>query len=252
VHHRLSTQWRAACASQPQAALPALNVAFTVALPGVARICPHPSPLLQDVLTRLDKTSQAFFRRLPAGQKPGLPRFPGRHRFIGSLTHRMTTHRMTTHRMTRARDGRTACMFFSKIGRVTLHWSRPLEGTPKKETLSHEDDGCDICCWCADAAVPVESLPEPGPETGIDRGIASCATLSDGTVIHNPCCDRKAARRLKTAPRQVAHSNKAQNGDDRGATAASLQASGEVTGESVSDGEAPTAGLPHKVALRLV
>lgn len=141
---------------------------------------------------------------------------------------------------------------FSKIGRVALRWSRPLEGTPKTETLSHEDDGCDICCWCADAAVPVESLPEPGPETGIDRGIASCATLSDGTVIHNPCCDRKAARRLKTAPRQVAHSNKAQNGDDRGATAASLQASGEVTGESVSDGEAPTAGLPHKVALRLV
>jgi putative transposase len=39
------------------------------------------SPVLQDVLARLDKTSQAFFRRLANGEKPGFPRFHGRDRY---------------------------------------------------------------------------------------------------------------------------------------------------------------------------
>src|SRR4051812_34280159 len=39
------------------------------------------SQVLQDVLHRLDKTYQAFFRRLNTGAKPGHPRYQGRNRF---------------------------------------------------------------------------------------------------------------------------------------------------------------------------
>ncbi len=39
------------------------------------------SHVLQDVLARLDKTYQAFFRRMRAGQTPGFPRFQGRDRY---------------------------------------------------------------------------------------------------------------------------------------------------------------------------
>jgi len=39
------------------------------------------SHILQDVLARLDKTYQAFFRRIQQGEKAGFPRFKGRHRF---------------------------------------------------------------------------------------------------------------------------------------------------------------------------
>ena len=39
------------------------------------------SHILQDVLARLDKTYQAFFRRVKAGEKAGFPRFKGRNRF---------------------------------------------------------------------------------------------------------------------------------------------------------------------------
>src|SRR5215831_18853037 len=39
------------------------------------------SPVLQDVLARLDKTYQAFFRRVQAGEKPSFPRFQGRNRY---------------------------------------------------------------------------------------------------------------------------------------------------------------------------
>jgi putative transposase len=37
--------------------------------------------VLQDVLLRLDRTFQAFFRRLAAGETPGYPRFQGRERY---------------------------------------------------------------------------------------------------------------------------------------------------------------------------
>ena len=38
------------------------------------------SHVLQDVLARLDKAYQAFFRRVANGEKPGFPRFQGRSR----------------------------------------------------------------------------------------------------------------------------------------------------------------------------
>jgi putative transposase len=37
--------------------------------------------VLQDTLARLDKTYQAFFRRLKAGEKAGFPRYQGRDRY---------------------------------------------------------------------------------------------------------------------------------------------------------------------------
>src|SRR6476646_2676610 len=48
------------------------------ALPEYAAIHSH---ILQDVLARLDKTYQAFFRRVQRGEKAGFPRFKGRTRW---------------------------------------------------------------------------------------------------------------------------------------------------------------------------
>src|SRR5689334_15963705 len=48
--------------------------ALRAALPEYAAIHSH---VVQDVLARLDKTYQAFFRRIQAGQTPGFPRFQG-------------------------------------------------------------------------------------------------------------------------------------------------------------------------------
>jgi putative transposase len=53
-------------------------------LPDLQAACPEyatiHSQVLQDVLTRLDKAYQAFFRHVKAGQTPGFPRFQGRTR----------------------------------------------------------------------------------------------------------------------------------------------------------------------------
>jgi putative transposase len=59
---------------QQEAELKGIRAAF----PEYAAIHSH---VLQDVLARLDKTYQAFFRRLASGEKPGIPRFQGRDRW---------------------------------------------------------------------------------------------------------------------------------------------------------------------------
>lgn len=52
--------------------------AIRAEMPAYAAIHSH---VLQDVLARLDKTYQAFFRRVTTGQAPGFPRFQGRNRW---------------------------------------------------------------------------------------------------------------------------------------------------------------------------
>jgi putative transposase len=54
-------------------------------------------------------------------------------------------------------------------------------------------------------------LPSTGQETGIDLGIESFATRSDGTRIFNPGWYRKAERALKTAQRRVSRRKRGSN-----------------------------------------
>jgi putative transposase len=84
-----------------------------------------------------------------------------------------------------------------------------LEGAPKTVTISKEADGWYVCFSCA--AVPVQPLPETGQETGIDLGIATFATRSDGTCIFHPGWYRTAERALKMAQRRVSRRKKGSN-----------------------------------------
>jgi putative transposase len=154
------------------------------------------SHVLQDVLSRLDKTYQAFFRRLKAGEKAGFPRFRSRERW----------HSFTYKEFGNGATLDNGFLVLSKIGRIALRWSRPLEGAPKTVTISREVDGWYVCFSCAD--VPAQSLPATGQETGIDLGIEAFATLSDGARIFSPGWYRKAERALKTAQRRVSRRKK--------------------------------------------
>jgi putative transposase len=154
------------------------------------------SHVLQDVLSRLDKTYQAFFRRLKAGEKAGFPRFRSRERW----------HSFTYKEFGNGATLDNGFLVLSKIGRIALRWSRPLKGAPKTVTISREVDGWYVCFSCAD--VPAQSLPATGQETGIDLGIEAFATLSDGARIFSPGWYRKAERALKTAQRRVSRRKK--------------------------------------------
>jgi putative transposase len=157
------------------------------------------SHLLQDVLARLDKTYQAFFHRVKAGEKAGFPRYQGRDRW----------HSFTFKEYGNGAALDNGFLVLSKIGRIAVRWSRAMEGMPKTVTISKEADGWYVCISCAD--VPVQSLPSAGHETGIDLGLEAFATLSDGTRIFNPGWYRQAERALKTAQRRISRRKRGSN-----------------------------------------
>jgi putative transposase len=154
------------------------------------------SHVLQDMLARLDKTYQAFFRRLARGEKAGFPRFKGRARY----------HSFTYKEYGNGARLDNGSLVLAKIGRISVHWSRPLEGTPKTITISHEADGWYVAISCAD--VPAHPLPLTGQETGIDLGLESFATLANGRPIFTPSFYRKAEAYLRRCQRRVARRKK--------------------------------------------
>jgi putative transposase len=160
------------------------------------------SQVLQNMVLRVDRALQAFFQRTREGKTSGFPRFHGRDRY-NSFTYPQFGNGATL-------DGSdNGFLILSKLGRIAVRWSRPLEGAPKTVTVSREADGWYACFFCVE--VPIRPLPPPGQETGIGRGIEAFATFSDGTRILHPSWYRKAERALKTAPRRVSRRKKGSN-----------------------------------------
>ncbi len=168
-----------------------------VALPEYAAIHSH---ILQDVLARLDKAYQAFFKRVKTGQMPGFPRFQGRNRY----------HSFTYKEYGNGARLDNGMLVLSKIGRIALRWSRPLQGTPKTVTISHEADGWYAIISCAN--VPAQPLPVTGRETGIDVGLKVFLVTADGEIVENPCVHRRGEKRLKKAQRVVSRRKKGSHG----------------------------------------
>src|SRR6516164_8175071 len=158
------------------------------AFPDYAAIHSH---VLQDLLARLDRTYQAFFRRLANGEQPGFPRFQGRDRY----------HSFTYKEYGSGARLDNGYLVLSKIGRIAVRWSRPIRGTIKTVTLSKEADGWHVCFACAE--VPAEPLPRTGKETGIDVGLKVFLLTADGQPVENPRHYRKAERALKQAHLRV-------------------------------------------------
>jgi putative transposase len=167
--------------------------AIRAEMPEFAAIHSH---VLQDVLARLDKAYQAFFRRLKAGEAPGFPRFQGRTRY----------HSFTYKEYGNGAHRDNGFLVLSKVGRIGVRWSRPMGGTPKTVTISHEADGWYVCFSCAD--VPTQPLPPTGRETGIDVGLKVFLITSAGEAVENPRHHRKAEKRLKKAQRRVSRRKK--------------------------------------------
>jgi putative transposase len=187
--------------------------------------------VLQDVILRLDRTFQAFFRRVKAGETPGYPRFRGAGRY-DSFT-------FPEYGNGAVLDG--SVLSLSKIGRIHIRLHRPLEGTPKTVTISREADGWYAGISCAE--VPTQPLGATGQETGIDVGLKVFLVTAQGVVFENPRHYRRAERRLKTAHRRVSRRKK---GSNRRSKAVTLLA------KAHQDVQRQRRDFHHKTALALV
>jgi putative transposase len=74
------TAWERCRVSRTRAQQEAELKAIRAAYPAYAAVHSHVVQDVQDVLARLDMTSQAFFRRMATGEKPGFPRVQGHTR----------------------------------------------------------------------------------------------------------------------------------------------------------------------------
>jgi putative transposase len=146
----------------------------------------------QDVLRRVQKTFDAFFRRVKSGEKAGYPRFKSSWRF-DSYTFPSYGDGC------RVRDnGKLYCQ---GLGELKVKWHRPLQGTLKTVTLKREAGRWSVCFSVETDATP---LPESPEAVGLDVGLEAFATLSDGTRIENPRYFKTAQAQLRRAQRKVA------------------------------------------------
>ena len=129
----------------------------------------------------------------------------------------------------------------STIGRIAVHWSRPLQGIPKTVTVSQEADGWYVAVSCAE--VPAQPLPETGRATGIDVGLKVFLLTAEGEAVENPRHYRRAERSLVKCQRRVSKRVKGSH-RRRKAVGVLAQAHQHVRRQRCD--------CPHKTALGLV
>ncbi|KAB8194427.1 IS200/IS605 family element transposase accessory protein TnpB [Nonomuraea phyllanthi] len=152
----------------------------------------------QQTLRRLDRAFAAFFRRVKAGQKPGYPRFRGRGRFDTvewpAIKNGATWDSQPHEPATR--------VYLLGIGHVRVHQHRAVKGRVKTISVKREGSRWYVVLSCED--VPAQTLPATGAVAGIDMGVASLVTTSDGEHVANPRHLAATADRLAAAQQDLA------------------------------------------------
>ena len=158
------------------------------------------SQVLQEVMERLDRAYQNFFRRVRNGDgKVGFPRFKGRYRY-NSFTLKQTGWKL---------EGKY--LFIRNVGRFKLRLSRQIAGAIKTVTICREATGkWYVCFSCAN--VPERVLEKSANSIGIDVGIKSFLVDSEGNRVDNPKYFRQSEKLLRRRQRILSRRIKGSNG----------------------------------------
>jgi putative transposase len=151
----------------------------------------------RSAVRRLDRAFQGFFRRVRAGEKPGYPRFKGRGWWDSIEWPEGNGARWDS-----VPHPKVTRVYFMGIGHVRVHQHRAVKGRVKSITAKREGGYWYVILSCDD--VPAEPLEPTGSPVGIDLGVASFLTTSDGSHVPNPRHLAASADRLVTAQRDLA------------------------------------------------
>ncbi|MGI8542203.1 MAG: RNA-guided endonuclease InsQ/TnpB family protein [Aridibacter sp.] len=142
--------------------------------------------VLQDVIKRVDRSFQNFFRRVKTKKgKAGFPRFQGKFRY-NSFTFKQGGFKVENSKLV-----------LSKIGKVKIKLHREIVG--KVKTLTIRRDSCGKWFACFSVECEKEILKPNSKSVGVDCGIKTFAVLSDGTEIANPRFFEQDQKRLAKA-----------------------------------------------------
>jgi len=151
------------------------------------------SQVLQEVVRRVDKAFQNFFRRVKRGEKPGYPRFRSARRY-DSFTFTQRSGFKLSRKLT-----------LSKIGDIRIKLHRPIEGKIKTLTIHRQADGWFACFSCEIESHPLSST---GESVGVDVGLENFATTSDGEFFPPIKHLRKTEKKVQRLQRVVSRRKK--------------------------------------------
>ena len=152
------------------------------------------SQVYQELAKRIELAYLSFFRRVKRGEKPGYPRFHGRGRYT-SFTYPQSGFKIGE-----------ASVSLSKIGKVRAVIHRLTEGKIKTCMVKKTATGK----WLVSFSCEVEKKTLPPLENfvGIDAGVISFVTLSDGTHVKNPKFFKSEEKALGKAQRGMSKHEK--------------------------------------------
>jgi len=153
------------------------------------------SQVLQEAVKRVDLAFQAFFRRVQNGEKPGYPRFRGRGRY-DSFTYTQFGFSL-----------KPGILHLSKIGDVKIKLHRPIEGEIRRVSIRRMPTGKWFASFLVDVE-PDEPLPKTGLSIGVDVGLKSFITLSNGEHVDNPRFFVHEEKALAKAQRRLSKTEK--------------------------------------------
>lgn len=146
----------------------------------------------QEALRNLDVAFDNFFRRVKQGNsKKGFPKFKSKKNGIGSF--RLTgTIKISERTIQLPRLGKLRLKEFGYL---------PVDAKVSQATVSEKNGR-----WYVSVLTQVDVEPvvtQDMPAVGVDFGVKTLATLSDGTVVENPTHLKAAQRKLKRLQRAV-------------------------------------------------
>ena len=146
------------------------------------------SQVLQDTIKRVDKSFKNFFNGF------GYPRFQGRNRY-NSFTYPQSGFEL--------QEGK---LYLSKIGNLKIILHREIEGKIKTCTIRKDIDQwyVSFSCEIEKPIIPVEIKTR----TGIDVGLISLITLSNGEQIEPPKFLRESEDKLTHEQKRLSRKKK--------------------------------------------
>ncbi|MEN3056262.1 MAG: transposase [Candidatus Methanosuratincola petrocarbonis] len=154
------------------------------------------SQVLQNAQERVDLAFKAFFRRVKAGEKPGYPRFRGKG-WYDSFTYPQSGFKL-----------KSGKLHLSKIGDIKIKLHRQIDGKIKRLTIRRSATGKWFACFSVEQEDPITPPWKDRPFVGIDVGLESFATLSNGEKIANPRFFREESEELARAQRKLSKTPK--------------------------------------------
>jgi putative transposase len=148
-------------------------------------------------IRRLDRSFQGFFDRVKAGRKPGYPRFKGR----GWWDSIEWPAERAGARWDSVPHPKVIRVYLAGIGHVRVHQHRAVQGRVKTITAKREAGHWYVVLSCDD--VPAQPLDPAGPAVGIDMGVASFLTTSEGAHVPSPRHLAASTERLTAVQRDL-------------------------------------------------